>query len=121
MIEESQNHSRVQNEPVNWKRTAEIIGLEFGVSASTVKRWGKIAEAYERIQAKEPELPRLEAIKKAKEYLSAQRTAKVCHPIPHLDGLLAKRWEKFIKDIPSDKHESVWDWLDAKRKREAAA
>jgi hypothetical protein len=116
----SQNYARVQNEPAVWKRAAEILGHEYGVSASTVKRCGIFAEAYERIRDEEPRLPHLDALKRAKEYLAAQRKIKVRHAEPPLNEMLAKRWEKFIKDIPPAEHSAVWIWIEAKRKEEAA-
>lgn len=69
--------------------TADQVAAETGVSPATVKRAGKLADAADEVQSEEPELPRSEAVKKAKEAVKAKAEADKPKKLPKYIPALA--------------------------------
>ena len=115
----SQNSVRGQIKPAKWRRTAEIIALEFGVSASTVKRAGAFAEAFDKIQTAQPHLTREEAYAKAKKNLREKKEKFKPQPSIMVE-LLEKRWGKSIRDIPVTELLAVQAWVEENLKEAVA-
>ena len=95
------------------------------MSAGTIKNDAKLAKAFEAVQTAEPELPRKEAIAKAKEVVKEEKKAKTetkanePKPEPTVEEILTNRWGKCIKDIPVTNHAKVRLWLTEKLKQSA--
>ena len=94
--------------------TAESISAETGVSRETVKRDAKFAAAVEilgitkEVMAGTEKRTRKEIIQAA---FPPPPTLKRERP---LEDILSQRWERFIKDIPFNKHRDVYHWITRK-------
>jgi ParB-like chromosome segregation protein Spo0J len=102
--------------PEEFGSTADEIAEKTGVSARTIARDAKFAEAVNQlgitkeVMAGKEKRSRKEIIQAA----SPPRKAPPAKPERPLADILAKRWEAFIKDIPVTKHSELRLWLTQK-------
>ena len=90
---------------------ADAIAKKTGVSARTIARDAKFAEAVEKLGITKEVMAGTEK-RTRKEIIEAAflplPTLKRERP---LEDILAQRWEPFIKDIPFNRHRDVYQWI----------
>jgi ParB-like chromosome segregation protein Spo0J len=90
---------------------ADAIAKKTGVSARTIARDAKFAEAVEKLGITKEVMAGTEK-RTRKEIIEA-----AFPPLPTLkrerplEDILAQRWEPFIKDIPFNRHRDVYQWI----------
>jgi len=90
---------------------ADAIAKKTGVSARTIARDAKFAEAVEKLGITKEVMAGTEK-RTRKEIIEA-----AFPPLPTLkrerplEDILTQRWEPFIKDIPFNKHRDVYQWI----------
>ena len=90
---------------------ADAIAKKTGVSARTIARDAKFAEAVEKLGITKEVMAGTEK-RTRKEIIEA-----AFPPLPTLkrerplEDILTQRWEPFIKDIPFNRHRDVYQWI----------
>jgi len=107
-------YSEVKGQNGQRPTTAESISAETGVSRETVKRDAKFAAAVEILGITKDVLAGTE--KRTRKEIIQAALPKSPSPIRErpLEDILSQRWERFIKDIPFNKHRDVYHWITRK-------